>query len=75
MLGTMIRPPKLIDSAPGTEPWPPFAPIMLNAFRATDGSEAAIIANATDAEQNVRFQWQQETHTLQMAPWTLRLVK
>jgi hypothetical protein len=75
MLGTMIRPPKLIDSAPGVEPWPPFAPIMLNAYRAADESEAAIIANATDAEQNVRFLWQQETHSLQLAPWTLRLVK
>ena len=75
MLGKMIRPPKLIEPAPATGPWPPFAPIMLNAFRALDGSEAAIVANASDEQQNVRFQWQQETQTLQLAPWTLRLVR
>ena len=62
-------------SGSATESRPPFAPIMVNAYRAVDGSEAAIIANATDAEQTVRFQWQQETQTLQMAPWTLRLVE
>lgn len=75
MLGKMIRPPKLIDPAPLTKQWPPFAPIMLNAFRAPDGSEAAIVANATGEKRAVRFQWRQETQTLQMAPWTLRLVK
>ena len=74
MLGKMSRPPKLIDPAP-PESRPPFAPIMVNAYRAVDGSEAAIIANATDADQTVRFQWQQGTQTLQMAPWTLRLVE
>ena len=75
LLGTMIRPPKLIEPAPATGSAPPFAPIMLNAFRALDGSEAAIVANATDEEQNVRFQWQQETRTLQLPPRTLRMVR
>ena len=67
--------PKLIDPAPVTEQRPPYPPIMLNAYRALDGSEAAIIANATDEKQIASFQWQQETRTLQMAPWTMRLVK
>jgi hypothetical protein len=75
LLGTMIRPPKLIEPAPATGSTPPFAPIMLNAFRAVDGSEAAIVANATDEEQNVRFQWRQETRTLQLPPRTLRMVR
>ena len=75
MLGTMIRPPKLIDPAPAAEQWSPLASIMLNAFRAPDGSEAAIIINATDQQQNVRFQWQQEARTLQLAPWTMQLVR
>ena len=75
MLGKMTRPPKLIDPAPVTEQRPQFTPIMLNAYRALDGSEAAIIANATGEKQNVRFQWRQKIRTLQMAPWTMRLVK
>ena len=75
MLGEMIHPPKLLAPAPATDEWAPFAPIMLNAFRAPDGSEAAIIANATGEEQTVRFQWQQQTQSLQLAPWTMRLVK
>lgn len=75
LLGQMLRPPILIEPAPVTKPWPPFAPIMLNAFRAPDGSEAAVIANATGEKHTVRFQWRQETRTLKMAPWTLRLVQ
>ena len=75
MLGKMIRPPKLIAPAPPAGARPPFSPIMLNAFRALDGSEAVIIVNATDEEQTVRFEWRQETRALQLAPWTMRLVK
>ena len=75
MLGEMIRPPKLTAPAPVAAERPPFAPVMLNAFRAPDGSEAAIVVNATGEEQTVRFVWQEETRTLPMAPWTLRLVK
>ena len=75
MLGEMIRPPKLIAPVPSAEERPPFAAVMLNAFRALDGSEAAIIANATGEEQDVRFQWQHKTRTLLIAPWTIRLVR
>ena len=75
MLGEMIRPPKLIAPAPAEEERTPFAPIMLNAFRALDGSEAAVIANATGEKQDLRFRWQQETRSLQMAPWTMRLIR
>ena len=75
MLGQMIRPPRLIAPTPAPAERPPFAPLMLNAFRAPDGSEAAVIANATADEQTVRFQWHGKTEELRMAPWTLRLVK
>ena len=75
MLGEMIRPPKLIAPVPAAEERTPFAPIMLNAFRALDGSEAAVIANATGEKQDLRFRWQQETRSLQMAPWTMRLIR
>jgi len=75
MLGEMIRPPKLIDPAPAADERTPLAPIMLNAFRAPDGSEAAIVVNATGAEQDVRFEWQQQTRTLKLPPWTMRLVR
>lgn len=75
MLGRTIRPPRRIDSAPASPQPAPFAPVMLNAFRAPDGSEAAVVVNATDEEQNVRFRWHEETRTLELAPWTLRLVR
>jgi len=75
LLGEMIHPPRRIDPAPPREERPPFEPVMLNAFRAPDGSEAAVVANATDEQQTVRFHWQRQTHTLRLAPWTLRLVK
>ena len=75
MLGEMIRPPKLIAPVPEAEKRTPFAPVMLNAFRALDGSEAAIIANATGQEQNVKFRWRRETRALPMAPWTIQMVR
>jgi hypothetical protein len=75
MLGEMTRPPKLIDPAPASAEPAPFAPIMLNAFRAPDGSEAAVLANATDEEKNVRFEWHEDTRTLKLPPWSLRLVR
>ncbi len=75
LLGQMIRPPRLVAPAPASESRPPFPPLMINAFRAPDGSQAAVIANATDEEQAVQIHWQQETRALRMAPWTLRLVK
>ena len=74
-LGTMIHPPRLIEPLAANDPRPPFAPVMVNAYRAADGSEAAIIANATNSEQTVRFRWQQREQTLHMQPWTLQLVK
>ncbi len=75
MLGTMIHPPRLIAPLSPTGQRAPMAPIMLGAFRAADGSEAAAIANATGQEQKVQFRWHQQTQTLQMPPWSLRLVK
>jgi hypothetical protein len=75
MLGKMIHPPKLIVPAPATDKRTPFAPIMLNAFRALDGSEAAVVVNATGEEQKVRLEWQREIRRLQLAPWTIRLVR
>ncbi len=75
MLGTTIRPPKLIVPPPVEEQWPPFAPVMANAFRASDGSEAAVLVNASDATRDVRFEWHKKTHNLQMAPWAMRLVR
>jgi hypothetical protein len=75
LLGTMIRPPQMIEPTPAIGAPSPFDPIMRSAFRAPDGSEAAIVANATDAAQHVRFRWHENIQTLQLDPWTLRLVK
>jgi hypothetical protein len=75
MLGTMIRPPTLIAPSPPADEPSRFPPIMLNAFRALDGSEAVIIANATGLAQTVHVIWQQRPLTLQLAPWTLRLIR
>ena len=75
MLGEMIHPPKLIEPPPATGPRPAFAPIMLNAYRAPDGSRAVVVANATSEQQTVQFQWQEKKRILQMEPWALQLVR
>ena len=75
LLGEMIRPPKLLDPVPAAEERSPFPPVMVNAFRAADNSEAAVIANATGREREVRFEWRGEKRTLVMPAWDLRLVR
>ncbi len=75
LLGEMLRPPELIAPLPPAGERPPLAPIMLNAFRAPDGSEAAVIANATGEEQEVQFRWRRETRAVRMPPWSLELVR
>ncbi len=75
LLGTMLHPPQLIEPAPVPGPPPPFAPIMLNAFRALDGSQAVVVANATQQKQAVRFRWQRQERSLVLDPWTLQLVR
>lgn len=74
LLGTMIHPPQLIAPVPEPGERAPFPAIMLNAYRAPDGSEAAIVANATDKVQQVQFRWHDTTRTLELPPWSLRLV-
>jgi len=75
LLGTMLHPPQLIAPAPEPDRRSPFSSIMLNAYRAPDGSEAVIVANATDKTQQVQFRWHDTTQTLDLPPWSLRLVK
>ncbi len=75
MLGTMLHPPKLLSPLPPPGERSPMAPIMLNAFRAPDGTEAAVIVNATADPHKVRFQWQGSVQTLEMPPWSLQLVR
>jgi hypothetical protein len=71
----MLHPPVLLEPAAADDPTAPFADIMLNAFQAPDRSEAAVVVNAMDRKQTVRFRWQDRDHTLQMEPWAVRLVR
>ncbi|NLS96954.1 MAG: hypothetical protein GXX96_32860 [Planctomycetaceae bacterium] len=75
LLGTMIHPPRLLAPLPPAGERPPMDPVMTGAFRAPDGSEAAVVANATAEPQEVQLQWQGRVHNLQMAPSSLRLVR
>ena len=70
----MLRPPKLLSPTAVSDSHKPFPPIMLNAYRAPDGSDAAVAVNVTDDAQEVRFRWRDNTWELRMAPWQARLV-
>ncbi|MHB8897334.1 MAG: DUF6259 domain-containing protein [Thermoguttaceae bacterium] len=75
LLGEMIHPPRLIDPLPTPGDRAALPSVLLNAFRAPDGSEAAVIANPTSQEHPVRFLWHGQDHTLQMPPGSLRLAR
>ena len=75
LLGQMLRPPKLIEPTTMDDSHKPFPPILLNAFRAPDASEAAVAVNVTDHAQRVRFTWRGRAWQLPMQPWEARLVR
>lgn len=49
--------------------------VLHNAYRAPDGSEAAVLANITGQKQAVALEWQGKTVDLELAPWQVRLIR
>ncbi len=74
LLGKMLRPPKLLSPTAAGESHAPFAPILLNAFEAPDGSKAAVAVNVSGAAQDVAIQWLGRTRRFRMEPWQVRMV-
>jgi hypothetical protein len=65
--GRMLHPPKLeVEGA---------APILCNAFRAPDGSEAVVMVNAADEPQRVKLTWKGRGQTVALEPWEVALLK
>ena len=52
-----------------------FPAILHNAFRAPDGSAAAILVNVTDEPQTGRLTWGGAEIELTLNPWEIRLVE
>ena len=49
--------------------------ILINAFRAPDGSEAVITVNITNKPQTGRLHWHGDAIDLRLSPWEVRLIK
>jgi len=75
LLGRMLHPPKLLLPTAVSDSHKPFPPILLSAYRAPNGSDAAVAVNVTDEAQDVRFRWRGKTWELRMDTWEARLVK
>jgi hypothetical protein len=72
--GRMLHPTSLeVEHAPETTDGMPA--VMRNAFRAPDGSEAAVVVNATDEPVHVKLTWHGKARSLELAAWEVRLVK
>ncbi|HJN16488.1 MAG TPA: DUF6259 domain-containing protein, partial [Armatimonadota bacterium] len=74
LFGRTLHPPKLeCDSMEhGGSTYPA---VLHNAYRAPDGSEVAILANATNEAQSATLQWHGDTVHLSLDPWEARLVR
>jgi hypothetical protein len=72
--GRMLHPPRL-DSASITYRDRPFPAIVHNAYRAPDGSEAVVAANATSARQTGTLQWKGREWPLDLPPGDVALVR
>ena len=74
LLGRMLHPPALktalLDYHGRMVP-----AVFHNAFRAPDGSEAVVLANASHEKQSVRLMWKNQERQLDLAPSAVMLVK
>ncbi len=72
--GRMLHPPVVeTDGPPATADGLPA--VLCNAYRAPDGSEAAILVNATDQPLRATLRWRDTPTELRLAPWEVRLVR
>jgi hypothetical protein len=65
LLGCMLHPPRLEASDD----------VLCNAFEAPDGSQAAVLVNASARPQDCRLHWQGEARDLHLAPWEVKLIQ
>ena len=74
LLGRMLHPPALQTRTAlhGDRTYPA---ILHNAYRAPDGSEAAILVNATDEPQTGLLDWRGRRRQLDLQPWQVQLVR
>ncbi len=70
--GRMLHPPKL-QCATTTDGGQSFPAILHNAYRAADGSEAVVMANATSEPQNGTLHWGGEEIPVELKPWEIVL--
>lgn len=73
LFGRMLHPPTLLE--PATPAKSSERDLFVNAFRAPDGSEAAIVVNATTSPVRTRMHWRGREHVLELEPLAIRLVK
>jgi len=73
-LGRMLHPPKL-ETATITYRGQPLPALVHSAYRAPDGSEAVVIANATDAVQMGKLYWKGRELRLELPPGDARLIR
>jgi hypothetical protein len=52
----------------------PVEAIQVGAFRAADGSEAAVVVNATDTTQQATLRWDGESKRMELMPSEVRLL-
>lgn len=72
--GRTLHPPAL-SCAQITYQNKPLPAVLHNAYRAADGSEAVILANATRDPQPVKLAWQGKEVALNLAPGELKLLR
>ena len=74
LLGRMLHPPPL-KTAMLEHHGQKMPAVMHNAFRAPDGSEAVVLANASHEKQTVRLLWKNQERQLDLEPTGILLVK
>ena len=72
--GRMLHPPTL-KCARITRGSFTLSAIQHNAYRAADGTEAVILANATWEKQTSTLLWQGRSQTIELSPAEVRLIK
>lgn len=75
LFGTMLPPPPLKLATVPPEDDTTLDPVLHNAYRAPDGSEAVIMVNATDTPQTGTMDWHGQTMVIRLKPWEVKLIE
>jgi hypothetical protein len=74
LMGRMLHPPRLDCEATGTWNGKPEPAVLHNAYRAADGTEAVIAANATGSRQDCVLHWRGRERRVSLEPWEIKLI-